>query len=182
MAETTVTKNKKGYGYEYASLSAVHEHLAEINASYYQYVETDTFGNDYIITVPIINGKELAPRRGCKVVNAPLSGSKNPAQEQGSALTYARRYSVLMAFGLATEDDDAQSLTQKPQNTERRYQPSPKVRTRAELESQLYAICNTEALTKYLEKFRVGNVSDLSDDQIKRIIEAKKNGLRTKEE
>ena len=85
-----------------------------------------------------------------------------------------------MAFGLATEDDDAQSLTQKPQKAERRYQPSPKVSARAELESELYAICNTEALTKYLEKFRVGNVSDLSDDQIKRIIEVKKNGPKGK--
>jgi len=35
---------------------------------------------------------------------------KNPAQDYGSALTYARRYSLLLAFGLATADDDAASL------------------------------------------------------------------------
>ena len=51
------------------------------------------------------------PVQGCKVVDATLMGVNNPAQQQGSALTYARRYSLLMAYGLATEDDDAQSLT-----------------------------------------------------------------------
>ena len=45
-------------------------------------------------------------------MDAALVGIKNPAQEQGSATTYARRYSLLMAFGLASDDDDdAQSLT-----------------------------------------------------------------------
>ena len=65
-----------------------------------------------------IRGKwEEKPKRGCKIVDATLSGIKNPAQEQGSALTYARRYSLLMAFGLATEDDDGASLT-RPQKEE----------------------------------------------------------------
>jgi hypothetical protein len=42
---------------------------------------------------------------------------KNPAQDYGSALTYARRYSLLLAFGLATSDDDAATLTVKPRAT-----------------------------------------------------------------
>ena len=54
---------------------------------------------------------DLPVRKGCRVVNATLSGKSNPAQEHGSALTYARRYSLLMAFGLATDDDDAESLS-----------------------------------------------------------------------
>ena len=77
---------------------------------YYQYIERID-GEDYVMTVKIIDGKEQQPLRGCRVVNATLSGKSNPAQEQGSALTYARRYSLLMAFGLATDDDDAESLT-----------------------------------------------------------------------
>lgn len=112
MAETNLQKNKDGYGYKYTDLAEVHEYLERNNMKYYQYIEIIN-GNDYIMTVPIIDGKAQEPRRGVRVVNAVLSGIKNPAQEQGSAITYARRYSLLMAFGLATEDNDAQVLTRK---------------------------------------------------------------------
>lgn len=111
MADTTrVTKNASGGRYKYADMSQIHGWLEDNNITYYQYIERIE-GDDYIYTVPIIDGKELSPRRGCRVVDATLVGVKNPAQEQGSAITYARRYSLLMAFGLATEDDDAQSLS-----------------------------------------------------------------------
>lgn len=107
-----IAKTKDGYGYKYADLAQTNEYLESIGYTYYQYIETFN-GDDYIITVPIKDGKELPPRRGCKVVEATLSGKSNPAQEQGSAITYARRYSLWMAFGLATEDDDGNALTQK---------------------------------------------------------------------
>ena len=118
MAEGTVAKNKtanistsKGkYSYKYVDIAQVHEYLEEQGIRYYQYIERIE-GEDYIYTVPIIDGKELPPRRGCKVVDATLTGTSNPAQQQGSAITYARRYSLLMAFGLATEDDDAQCMS-----------------------------------------------------------------------
>lgn len=113
-----VTKNKEGYGYKYTDISEIHRYLEENNMSYYQYIDRID-GDDYIMTVKIINGEEKQPIRGSRVVQATLSGIKNPAQEQGSALTYARRYSLLMAFGLATDDDDAQSLTIKEINTEK---------------------------------------------------------------
>lgn len=113
--ETTLNKNKEGYGYQYTDLAEIHRYLEQNNLRYYQYIERID-GDDYIYTVPQTIQKDgeiidLPVRKGCRVVNATLSGKSNPAQEQGSALTYARRYSLLMAFGLATEDDDAESLT-----------------------------------------------------------------------
>ena len=110
--KTTVSKNKEGYGYKYTDLAQIHEYLESNNMRYYQFVDRID-GDDYIMTVPIIEGKELPARRGVKIVDAVLNGIKNPAQEQGSATTYARRYSLLMAFGLATDDDDAASLSVK---------------------------------------------------------------------
>lgn len=110
MASTNLKKNADGYGYKYTELSEIHNYLEQNDMSYYQYIEP-VDGVDYIWTVPIIGGEEKNPRRGCRVAEAKLSGKSNPAQEQGSALTYARRYSLLMAFGLATTDDDASCLT-----------------------------------------------------------------------
>ena len=102
-----VPKNKQGYGYKYADLSQIHQLLEENGLSYYQFVKCID-GNDYIMTVKIDTETGATETvRGCRVVNASLQGVKNPAQEQGSALTYARRYSLLMAFGMATEDNDA---------------------------------------------------------------------------
>lgn len=115
---TTIPKKAEGYGYKYTDISGIHNWLEENGLRYYQYIETDASGNDYIYTVPIVDGKPQEPRRGCRVVMATLNEKSNPAQEQGSAITYARRYSLLMAFGLATADDDAESLTVPKANGE----------------------------------------------------------------
>ena len=117
MATTNIKKNASGYGYQYTDLAEIHNYLEANNMSYYQFTET-VDGVDYIMTVPIIDGEEKPARRGCKVAEAKLSGKSNPAQEQGSAITYARRYSLLMAFGLATTDDDAACLTRNPEEVE----------------------------------------------------------------
>ena len=110
-----VTKNQTAkvgekYSYKYVDIAQIHEYLDANDLGYYQYIDR-LDGDDYIMTVRIVNGEELPALRGARVVDATLIGVNNPAQQQGSALTYARRYSLLMAFGLATEDDDAQSLT-----------------------------------------------------------------------
>jgi len=109
-----ITKNKEAntgkYSYKYVDIAQIHEYLESIGESYYQYIDR-LEGDDYIMTVKVKDGKESNPIRGARVVDATLNGVKNPAQEQGSAITYARRYSLLMAFGLATVDDDAQALS-----------------------------------------------------------------------
>lgn len=103
------TKSGNNYSYQYVDIAQIHEYLEENNMKYYQYIERID-GDDYIMTTRIINGMEMPPLRGSRVVDATLFGNDNPAQKQGSALTYARRYSLLMAFGLATEDNDANDL------------------------------------------------------------------------
>ena len=109
--KSTIAKKTEGYGYKYTELADINKYCEDNGIRYYQEIETSEINQeDYIITYLVRNG-ETTKHRGCKIVEAVLSGIKNPVQEYGSSLTYCRRYSLLMALGLATEDDDGASLT-----------------------------------------------------------------------
>lgn len=118
----TIKKNQTAsvgkYSYQYVDIAQIHEYLESIGARYIQSIQRIN-EDDYVMTKRCFNDKwEDEWIRGARVVGATLVGVNNPAQQQGSALTYARRYSLLMAFGLATEDDDAQSLSTTKEITE----------------------------------------------------------------
>lgn len=111
--KSTIAKKTEGYGYKYTELADINKYCEDNGIGYWQEVETCEINQkDYIVTYIVENG-EIIKHRGCQIVDAVLQGIKNPVQEYGSSLTYCRRYSLLMALGLATEDDDAASLTQR---------------------------------------------------------------------
>lgn len=138
MTTTRLQKKTEGYNYKYTELADINAYIEGLQERYYQYIEPNDNGNDYIMTVRVIDGKPTEPIRGCKVVNATLQGKSNPAQEYGSALTYARRYSLLMAYGLATTDDDAATFDEaKEVAPKKRKKPEKSVeykQLRAEIE------------------------------------------------
>lgn len=117
--KSTLTKTKKvdvetrkggKYSYRYTELADINDYIDSIGERYYQIIQK-VDGDEYIFTKRIGENAPKELLQGCKILTAPVSSEySNPAQEQGSALTYARRYSLLMAYGLATEDDDANSL------------------------------------------------------------------------
>lgn len=114
MASTRVKKSSRGYNYKYTDLAAIHEELEAQGITYRQEIRFNVkAGADYIWTILTEDGKSTEPICGCRLVMGGLKGG-NPAQEQGSAITYARRYSLLMALGWACEDDDAASVTSQP--------------------------------------------------------------------
>lgn len=115
--KSTIAKKTEGYGYKYTELADINKYCEENDIRYYQEIETSEINQkDYIITYLVI-GDKTTKHRGCQIVEAVLQGIKNPVQEYGSSLTYCRRYSLLMALGLATEDDDAATFTQKKEAT-----------------------------------------------------------------
>ena len=178
----TIGKNAQGYGYKYTDLAHIHEWLESNGLSYYQYIEPID-GVDYIMTVRKGDGYSSEPVRGCRVVQATLSGKSNAAQEQGSALTYARRYSLLMAFGLATDDDDAESLTKKakePAKTSgKTFSEAPKDDGTPINQTQTDAIqtlltdapaARLEAFNKALDFYKVENITQLTKAQAAQMI------------
>ena len=69
-----------------------------------------------------------------------VPATKQDAQGYGSAMTYARRYSLQAACGIAPEDDDGNNASRaKPKSTP--------YRTRAEVEALITATTSSEQLT-----------------------------------
>ena len=172
------TKGGSKYSYQYVDIAQIHDYLEENNMKYYQEIETNPLnGCDYIITYRYIDGEwEKQPKRGCKVVDATLFGNDNPAQKQGSALTYARRYSLLMAFGLATEDDDATSLSQPQQTNQNKTNQNktiPITEAQIKMIDSLFAD-DINGLSSYLSKLNKTDVKELTITEASAIIKHKK--------
>lgn len=178
MAEVTrIRKNKEGYGYKYTELADINKYCENNNIEYYQETETcDINGEDYIITYVSEDGKEYQKHRGCKIVDAVLSGIKNPVQEYGSSLTYCRRYSLLMALGLATEDDDAKSLngaskSKKDTTTTKTDKPEPASKAQVDMLEKIYAD-HQDKKKEFLDKYKLNSFADLTKKTASDLIKA----------
>lgn len=98
MTDKKIIKNAStGYGYHYASLADFARADVDIPKMTTKLVD----GIEYIYYK---DGDEWL--QGARVVVEFESKSMNAAQAYGAALTYARRYTVALAAGIATDDDD----------------------------------------------------------------------------
>lgn len=97
MHSNKIIKNaSKGYGYTYSNLADLARAGIDIPP-----MKTEKVGEDEYVFAKI--GDEWI--QGAKVVEMEMKGM-NAAQAYGSALTYARRYTVQLVMGIACDDDD----------------------------------------------------------------------------
>lgn len=113
---------------KFASLAAceavVRPKLAEQGVMYRQTCQVDESGRSWLLTVAYGKGGEVEMSR------VPLVMVANDPQKQGSALTYAKRYGLCAAFGLAgEEDDDGNAASEPPQQPQRPQKPSYRAST-----------------------------------------------------
>jgi len=161
--KSTIAKKTEGYGYKYTELADINKYCEENGIRYYQEIETNEINQkDYIITYLVI-GDKTEKHRGCQVVDSVLQGIKNPVQVYGSSLTYCRRYSLLMALGLATEDDDGEKCGTREQykkqdNGSQRIVLINKIN---ELELELDI-----PHEKTLEVYKVKSMNEMTDSQL----------------
>ncbi len=170
-----VKKESKGYNYNYADLGNVTSYIDEIHGKYYQYTATDELDNKcYVYTHRYAD--DIIPEdidvRGVSIVSATLSNGKvNPAQAAGAATTYARRYSLYMAYGVACVDDDAESLTVPPEAVDSIAadfpEPAPKLANRSATRAAIRRYCEQHNLdiTDIAERYTI--TKGMSEDTLK---------------
>jgi hypothetical protein len=122
---TAQIKSDKGsYGYKYADLADVidcyREPLSKAGLALTQTLRVDEGHMVLRTTLLHKSGEWIASEYTLQNYNRP--------QEQGSAITYARRYSVTSLLGIAAEDDDDGQAAQQAEpvrREERRPEPTP---------------------------------------------------------
>lgn len=150
--------NNPHFKSNYADLGSVIEAIrpiAEIGL-WYRQVSHETERGVSVETFYIHESGELSAGR----VFVPAD--KNNAQGYGSAQTYARRYGLQLAFGLATEDDDGNAAASAP----------PKISDADwALLTQLIEATKTDA-GKLCEYYNAKSTKDLSPEAAQHAIKA----------
>lgn len=160
--QQTITGAKKGaknpfFKTTYADLesvvNAIRAGCEGLNLGFYHSIE-----NAVLSTVLFYSdGENYAELTSSMSVDVQING-KNPMQDMGSAITYAKRYTLQSLFGLPSEDDDGNSL----QGVKVKQQPD---------KPQKYTLNMLSKHISYIEgKYFVGNNKPFDPVMISQII------------
>lgn len=117
-------KSNPAYRSKYADLGACLEAVEEPLLNHGIAIMQETFMDDTGVTVETVFIHESGETiRGGKLH---VPAAKHDPQGYGSALTYARRYSLMAACGIAPEDDDGNAASARPAPPKAAAAPRPK--------------------------------------------------------
>ena len=167
-------KCKEGYGYKYAPLDAVVKvvkiAMQDYGLSFNQEVSYDEDGNILVTT-------NIFHESGQWLSFGPLGLPKDNGQQRsdvqaaGSSITYARRYSLSAAMGLASEED-TDGVTRDNKKTNKK-KPKNKSANHHQAIKKIYKN-NKEKLAPIIKKFLNDNkcdkISDLNTKQSSKLL------------
>ena len=168
--ETKVVKNiSKAYGYNYASLGDIAKQGFEIPK-----MKTGSEdGKEYVYCYDA-ELKEWI--RGAEIV-VPNMKNMNEAQRYGSALTYARRYSVLMQLGLVC-DDDKKLETQEPEKKKSGIFDEPIHTNIKDMANEFRKLYSKEDQERILKGLNVARAEDIGMNDLEKYINFAKYGKK----
>lgn len=170
MTDKIVANTSKAYGYNYASLSDIANQGFAIPK-----MKTGTDGEKEYVYYYDAELKEWV--RGAEIVVPEMKGS-NSAQRYGSAITYARRYTTLLALSLAC-DDDKKIETQEP-NAEKtdRWQGLQEDLNIKDLADEFRKLYTQEEQDRILKGLKYTRAEDIGIVDLQKYVNFKKYGKK----
>lgn len=178
---TEVTRSRTAdtgsFSYSYADLADV---LAAVRAALHE--------NGLAVVQDVTDGEQpgtvavstvIIHVSGESVTFGPLSMvAKGTPQAAGSAITYARRYCLMAALGIATEDDDGKTAEPAKRQTARPAKPAPSGYDRTTRNKRLMALYNDIGYARPARLAHasavvgreLGSANDLTDDEMEQVI------------
>lgn len=171
MTDKIVANTSKAYGYNYASLSDIANQGFTIPK-----MKTGTDGEKEYVYYYDAELKEWV--RGAEIVVPEMKGS-NSAQRYGSAITYARRYTTLLALSLAC-DDDKKIETQEPTDTKKaeRWQGLQEDLNIKDLADEFRKLYTQEEQERILKGLKYTRAEDIGIQDLTKYVNFKKYGKK----
>lgn len=160
-----IVKNaSKGYGYTYSNLADLAKAGIEIPP-----MKTEKIDGDEYVFAKV--GDEWI--QGAKVVEMEMKGM-NPAQAYGSALTYARRYTVQLVMAIACDDDD--KVEQDGEARRKEYNNQSRIDFQ-DVRDQAQIIDDMDSLQALYKELMAEKLTEKQQAVINRIINERKKEL-----
>lgn len=176
------TKSGASYSYNFITLAQIHEWLDDNGLSYEATTKRVEDREYMFITKIDKDGNKSEPMQAARI---PLIETKNISvaevmQDYGSVLAMARRYSLMMVYGLAPADDEEQPRPSynQPKPESGRYGATAGHIDFNEVEFKLSQIDNVSQVDAFFEQLKAGGMSWRQKSSLESMFKKRKEQIK----
>lgn len=173
--KTVQVKTKAGgsYSYSYSTLAEIHRYLEETGQRYEAFIKK-VEGEDYMFIRKLSKDDDtIVELQGAKI--PPVTG----VQDYGGVLTSVRRFSLLMAYGLACEDEEPKPAPTAQEKWKSVHTPDPNKPATAKQLKAINTLCEDLGIpprVAYSEYFQPAQKNQAEASKIiKKLIDMKES-------